>query len=37
MQKFEQIKQDLSSAASYAGASNLKGFKNVDYCIVDNN
>lgn len=37
MQKFEQIKQDLSSACSYAGSSNLKGLKNVEYCIVENN
>jgi GMP reductase len=32
-----EIQEALQSAISYAGGHNLEAFKNVDYCIVDNN
>ena len=34
-EKLKEIEQDLASAVSYAGGSDLKAFKEVDYAIME--
>lgn len=33
-QKMNEIKQDLTSAISYAGGNDLEAFKDVEYCLI---